>query len=483
MEPVRGSGKAVLRNASGLIQHAAGVAGKLCDIGSCQAAGNAIPARPPPVFRAACWSLVSMAVRQPIWIRRVAAPGAEAFAVLYALESFSRAILTSILPLQALALLGEPQSVSLVFFLGSLAGLFGSLLIPWLVRRTARRYVYSGGALLLAAAALLLAFDGILALTLGLACRVLGVVALTIGLSLYIMDVIARHDLAHSEPLRMLYSATAWTIGPALGVWLQLRFGAWLPLLLSAATSLTLFAYFWFLRLTETPVLTTGRANAAPGALQNIRRFASQPRLVLAWLIATGRNCWWSIFYIFTPIYAVTTGLGEMAGGLLVSIGTGTLFLMPLWGRVVRRFGLRRVFITGFTLSGVMTLAIAPSFALPWLGAGFLMAASVAMVVLDACGNRLFFAAVHGRERGNMTAVYSTYRDAADLVTPGTLGLVLRVFDLSAVFVIGGFLMFGVATLARRIHPRVGAVRPPAPVLTGVDPAPRMADHPAQTAG
>lgn len=420
-----------------------------------------------------------MAVRQPIWIRRVAAPGAEAFAVLYALESFSRAILTSILPLQALALFGEPQSVSLVFFLGSLAGLIGSLLIPWLVRRTARRYVYSGGALLLALAALCFAFDGILALTFGLALRVLGVVALTIGLNLYIMDVIARHDLAHSEPLRMLYSAAAWTIGPALGVWLQIHIGAWLPLLLSAGTALALFAYFWFLRLTEVPVLTTGRANAAPGALQNIRRFAAQPRLVLAWLIATGRNCWWSIFYIFTPIYAVTTGLGEMAGGLLVSIGTGTLFLMPLWGHVVRRFGLRRVFITGFIASGLMTLAIVPNFALPWLGAGFLMAASVAMVVLDACGNRLFFAAVHARERANMTAVYSTFRDAADLVTPGTLGLVLRVFDLSAIFVIGGCLMLGLAGLARRIHPRVGAMRPPTRPLTAVDPGPRMADHPA----
>ncbi len=424
-----------------------------------------------------------MAVRQPIWIRRVAAPGAEAFAVLYALESFARAILTSILPLQALALLGEPQSVSLVFFLGSLAGLAGSLLIPWLVRRTARRYVYSGGAVLLAAAALLLSFDGIWALTLGLGCRVLGVVALTIGLSLYIMDVIARQDLAHSEPLRMLYSATAWTIGPALGVWLQLHVGAWLPLMLSAATSLTLFAYFWFLRLTETPVLSTGRANAAPGALQNIRRFAAQPRLVLAWLIATGRNCWWSIFYIFTPIYAVTTGLGEMAGGLLVSIGTGTLFLMPLWGRLVRRLGLRRVFIGGFVLSGVLTLMVAPSFALPWLGAAFFLAASVAMVVLDACGNRLFFAAVHGRERGNMTAVYSTYRDAADLVTPGTLGLVLRVFDLSAVFVIGGLLMFGAAGLARRIHPRLGVARRPSPTTTDVDRRPRMADHPVSTTG
>ncbi|MEZ5862052.1 MAG: hypothetical protein R3D28_24305 [Geminicoccaceae bacterium] len=80
-----------------------------------------------------------------------------------------------------------------------------------------------------------------------------------------------------------------------------------------------------------------------------------------------------------------------------------------------------------------------------------------------------------------MTAVYSTYRDAADLVTPGTLGLVLRVFDLSVVFVIGGLLMLGLAGLARRIHPRVGAMRPRAVALTGVDPTPRMADHPAQT--
>lgn len=412
-----------------------------------------------------------MAMRQPIWLKRVAAPGAEAFAVLFALESLARAILTSVLPLQALALLGDAQGVSLVFFLGSISGLLGSLVLPWLARRTARRFVYSGGALLLVVAAGAFALDGPVALVVGLGCRVLGVVALTICLNLYIMDVIARQDLVRSEPLRMHYSAAAWTIGPALGVFLQLRFGVWVPVALSAAAALALFAYFWFLRIMERPVLSPGGSNAAPGPIANVRRFMRQPRLVTAWAIAVGRNAWWALFYIYTPVFAVQAGLGEMAGGLIVSLGTGTLFLMPLWGRLVARDGLRRVFVGGFAASGCLTVAVAWSFGAPYLGAGLLIAASVAMVILDACGNRLYFTAVHSRERAAMTSVYATFRDVADLATPGAMGLVLRILELPAVFLLGGLAMLGFAALASRIHPRLGRPR--------LDRKPRVADQPA----
>lgn len=403
-----------------------------------------------------------MAMRTPIWLRRVAAPGAEAFAVLFALESLSRAILTSVLPLQALALLGNAGGVSLVFFLGSLSGLAGSLAIPLLARRTARRYVYSSGAILLGIAAATFAMDGIVPFVIALACRVLGVVALTICLNLYIMDVIAKHELARSEPLRMLYSAAAWTIGPALGVWLQLSFGIWLPLLISGLSALALLLFFWFLRVKEKPVLSPGGSNAAPGPVQNLRRFARQPRLVLAWAIATGRNSWWSIFFIYTPVFAVTTGLGELAGGVIVSLGTGTLFLMPFWARMVRRLGLRRIFVAGLGLSGCFTAMVGLSFDLPWLGAGLLLAASMAMVMLDACGNRLFFSSVRARERAGMTAVYATYRDVADIVTPGSMGLLLRIVELPAVFMLGGLALLGFAGLATRIHPRLGLPRPAA---------------------
>jgi MFS family permease len=415
-----------------------------------------------------------MAMRHPIWLRRVAAPGAEAFAVIFALESLARAILTSVLPLQALRLVEDAQGVSLVFFLGSISGLLGSLLVPLVVRRTARRFVYSGGAALLIVAAGSFVVDGFIPLIVGLGCRVLGVVALTICLNLYIMDVIAKQDLVHSEPLRMYYSAAAWTIGPALGVWLQLRFGAWLPFAISATAAAALIAYFWFLRLTEKPVLSPGGSNAAPGPVANLRRFGSQPRLVMAWAIATGRNAWWAIFYIYTPVFAVKSGLGELAGGLIVSLGTGTLFLMPLWGRLVRRDGLRKVFVAGFAASGCLTTGVAFSFASPGLGAALLIAASIAMVILDACGNRLYFSAVRTSERSAMTSVYATYRDVADLVTPGSMGLALRVFELPAVFALAGLAMLGFAGLASRIHPRLGRPRPPP-----LDHARRLADQPS----
>ena len=80
-----------------------------------------------------------MYVRHPVWIQRVRRPGAEAFAILFALESLARALLATVIPLQIFALLGNAWSVSLVFFFVSLVSLCGTFAVPWLVRKSARR--------------------------------------------------------------------------------------------------------------------------------------------------------------------------------------------------------------------------------------------------------------------------------------------------------------------------------------------------------
>ncbi|MDJ0972237.1 MAG: hypothetical protein QNJ06_20250, partial [Kiloniellales bacterium] len=67
-----------------------------------------------------------MHVRYPIWLRRVDRPGARVFAVLFALESLSRALLVTVLSLQALALLGDARDVSLAFTLVGVTGLLAS---------------------------------------------------------------------------------------------------------------------------------------------------------------------------------------------------------------------------------------------------------------------------------------------------------------------------------------------------------------------
>jgi MFS family permease len=394
-------------------------------------------------------------------LRKFGAPGAEAFAVLFAIESLARAVLATVIPLQALDMLGDARSVSVLFFAVSCVGLCGSLTVPWMVRRSARRWIYSAGALLIMAAGALLAIDGIYGQVTGMMARVLGTVALTICVNLYIMDNIPRREFTRLEPKRMFYSAGAWTIGPILGVYLRNEVAEWAPYVVSSATAAFLLAYFWFLRMTERPVFS-GPADRAPGPLANVQRFVKQPRLLLAWLTAIGRNVWWAVFFIYAPIFAVQSGLGEMAGGIIVSIGSGFLFLIPLWGWCVRRLGLRFMLIAGFTMSGVATLLAAVLAGAPWAAVAMLLIAAFAMVAIDAVGNVPFMLSVRPRERAEMTSVYNTYRDVAEMAPPGILSILLRFLELPVVFVSAGVAVFAVAGLSRHMHPRLGLphVRP-----------------------
>ncbi len=409
--------------------------------------------------------------RLPIFLRRLGSPGAESFATLFALESLARAVIATVIPLEALRLVGDAQGVSTLFFAASLIALVGGLLVPLVVRRTARRWVYSAGVLLLAAGSALAAAGTLEIFIGGVMLRALGTVTVMICFTLYIMDFIARRDFSRSEPLRLLYSAAAWSLGPFLGVYLAERLHPWSPYLLAAATALATLGYFWFLRMTDDPAVTQ-KAGPTPSPLRYLGRYFAQPRLALAWVLSMGRNVWWVIFFIYVPIYAVETGLGAVAGGAIVSCGTAFLFLMPLFGRVLRGLGIRRVFILGYLLSGALTLALVPAWDHPWLGAALLVSAAFGMVAVDAAGNVVFMLAVRPRERPEMTAVYSTYRDAADILPPGAFALLLRFFELPVVFVTAGLTALGLAAFSSRLHPRLGRDRAartgamPQPVLT-----------------
>lgn len=405
-----------------------------------------------------------MQLGRPVFLKRLGAPGAEAFAVLFALESLARAILATVIPIEALRFLGDAGGVSGAFFAASLCALLASLGIPWLVRATARRWVYSLGFLGLASAPALFVVPGFESFMAGMIVRAIGTVAVTVCLSLYILDFIAKKDLSRSEPMRLFYSAAAWSTGPFLGVWMAETLGRDWPYLLSAAVSVAALGYFWFLRITENPAVVQ-KAVPVPTPLAYVRRYFAQPRLRLAWVMTTGRNVWWVVFFIYVPVFAVQTGLGPEVGGAVVSVGASFLFLTLLTGRLVRREGLRRVFAFGFLLAAIATSLVAVSLGEPWIGIALIVCAALGMSAIDAGGNMLFLYAVRRHERAEMTTVYSTYRDVADIVPPGVFSLLLRVFELPAVFVVGGAVTLGLSLLARRIHPRLGreaALRGPA---------------------
>lgn len=399
-----------------------------------------------------------MHVRQPIWLQRISTPGADAMAILFTFESFSRALLITLIPLEAYRILGDAGAVSVLFFLASLFGLGANFAVPSLVRRIGRRWVYTGGALLLIAAPLVLAGGTLASQAGGMIVRAFAVVSLGICLNLYIMDHVRRRDFGRSEPKRIFYSAGAWTLGPALGVYLATEVGPWAAYGVSALSAAALLAYFWYLRLSDSPAIVGGPRRAS-SPRQFVARFFKQPRLLLAWLVSVCRYAWWGMFMIYVPIYAVQSGLGAMAGGLIVSLGTGFTFLMPLWGWYARRVGVRRVLVGGYMAAGLVTLVAAAVSTQPWVAAGLFVMAAICMVTTDAVGNMPFMLAVRPSERAEMTTVYATYRDMGEIVPPGLFSLLLLVFNLPIVFVVTGLATVAMGHVCKRMHPRFGLAR------------------------
>ncbi|MFK5979219.1 MAG: MFS transporter [Rhizobiaceae bacterium] len=393
-------------------------------------------------------------IHSPVWLAQATTAGSYSFAVLFVLETFSRAVLIAVVPLLALELLGDAQGVSMFYFSISIAGLLSTLAVPWLVQRLRRRSVLSISVFLLCASAPVLANQTMVGLIIGMVLHVAGAATLSICLNLYVLDNIRPKALTRFEPLRMLFVGAAWVVAPVLGIYLG-KYGApWLPYAASAGFALILLGYFWFLRITENPILAPLRSSAT-NPLYFVRRYFSQPRLVLAWFLAVGRTGWWTMFFVYAPIYAVTSGMDAEAGGWIVSAGSASLFVVTFWGWIGRRFGLRRLLIWGYVAVGLFTIAMGIVADTPWLGITMLLLACLAASAIDGAGNVPFLRAVRSRERSEMTTVFSSNRDVARLIIPGIFVLVLNLFALPAVFVTSGLIMLVMAAYARHIPRRL----------------------------
>ncbi len=393
-------------------------------------------------------------IHLPIWLGSASQPRAATFAVLFALVVFCRALLITVVPLEAYLNLGTAQAVSVLYFGVSLAGLLGNLSVPWLALRLRRRWVFTLGCLLTVVAALLIGSQTLVGLILGMIAQVLSIACLDVPLNLYVMDHIPRKELGRFEPVRVFFAAGAFSIGPWLGVFLKANLDHWAPFAASIAGAVLVLGYFWFLRLTDDPAVKPMKT-APANPVRYLPKFFGQPRLRLSWLLAVGRSGWWSMYFVYAPIYAVSVGFSEEFGGALVSMATATMFVVPLWGWIGRRFGLRLLLIVGYVSSGAATLAVAFASGVPWLGATLLIVAGFATGVIDGAGNLPFMRAVHPPERPEMTAVFMTYRDTAQLVPPGVFAVLLRVFDLPAVFIAAGAAMIYMAGLSRHLPRRL----------------------------
>ncbi len=391
--------------------------------------------------------------RVPLYLSHSPTPRVQSFAALAAMEAGVRGMLISVMPLELYRAVGDAAVVSRIYFVVGLVSLMTGLLVPWFTRWLPRRWMLTLGACLYLCgnALAMLGGSGPMAMALGL--NAMATVTVFICLNAYVLDHIAREDLGRSETLRMVYSATMWTVGPVAGVWLV---DLWrpAPFLLAMAFALALIALFWRLRLGNGKEIQRARGPAA-NPLAYLGRFFAQPRLIAGWLFAVIRSCGWWVYVVYLPIFCIEAGLGDRVGGVALSASNMLLYGTPLVLVAVRATSVRTVVRAAFAGGAMLFTAAFLASGWPWASLGAVVLASVCLVALDAAGSLPFLMAVKPGERTEMAAVYSSFRDVSGILTPGAAYLVLLVSPVAGVFAACGAAMAGAWVLAGTLHPRL----------------------------
>ena len=366
------------------------------------------------------------------WYASVTRPGPVLFAVLFTLDSIARAIIAPVIPLEALRLLGSARNVSVAVTVVGIAGVCMALVLPGIIHRWRPRASYLLAIGMLGVASLLMASQTITGFGLGWMMRAMAAAGLLGLLNIYIAGFIEKRDLAKSEPLRTFFSATAWVGGPFLGIRFY-EISPLLPFAVSVTAAVILFIYFRALNL-QAPSPAAARGGFAP--LRNIRRYFTQKRLTLAWVLNFGREMWWVTLFTYAPIYLVQAGKPAVEAGDLIASCTALLFVSLFLGWMGRRIGLRRFISGGFFWVSAATFSVVWFSDRPELASTMLILSAVGAVSLDSVCVVTFLRAVRGWERPQMTMVFSIYRDAAALIPPAIFAVLLSFFPLPVVFLV-----------------------------------------------
>lgn len=396
--------------------------------------------------------------RIPEWVRHAPTPGVRGFAVLSATEAAVRGSLVSVFPIAMYRVFQDSSLVTEVYFAIGISSMIWGLMVPWLTRFIPRRVLFSLGALTYMTSATLAAVFGEGgAIAACLMMNMAATVTIFICLNAYVLDYVGNKNLGRCETLRMFYSALAWTIGPAGGIWLM-QWWTPAPFVVAGTAATVLLGVFWWMRLGNGKLIARARAPTL-NPVAYLGRFFAQPRLIAGWLFAVFRSCGWWVYVVYVPVFSIEAGLGENIGGTALSISNGMLFLTPFMLKWAERRSVRHVVRIGFGLSGLAFVLAAFLAGWPWLTVAALMAGSMFLILLDIYGGLPFLMAVKPPERTEMSAVYSSFRDVSGVLTPGVAWLVLLAFPLSGVFAAAGAGLLAAWSIAGQLHPRLGAQR------------------------
>ncbi len=256
--------------------------------------------------------------------------------------------------------------------------------------------------------------------------------------ALLIRDIANKKNLGKTEGFYFTVANLAWMIGPLLGGLIANSYGLKEIFLLSAILPLLSFVIISSKKFKEHNVLHKIH-HSIPA---NLSDFVKSKSHALLFIMSMGLLFWWSMIYIFIPLYISDSGFSVETVGIVLFMVVLPLILLEVpAGNLADKLGYKKFFFFGFLL---MSIVAASTFfaSSPIIVLTLIVCGSIGAAFIEPLREAYFFEIT---AKSNENRFYSIHRIAVpigQLIGPVLFSTFLLFSTYRYLFLFIGILMF-----------------------------------------
>lgn len=334
------------------------------------------------------------------------------------------------------------NNIALVGFLSALFTLVSFIsyffFIPF-VQKTSKSKIYSYTLLLFAVCFVLFAINTKFYFFVVLAFILTILITLKItSMGIIIKDKSSKKLLSRNEGLIYTFANVSWLIGPLIAGFIAEKYSINLVFVLASIFSFIAFLLFKLSKIKDLNIKKKEDRNL----IKNFFEFFKDKNRVFAYILGGGVNLWWTLIYLFVPLFIIRSGLHEIwIGYFLSAIVLPLILLEYFFGKLAGKIGFRKIFRIGYIIPcilAVMCFFISNIFFILLL----LVLASVGLAMLESTTESYFLDITKGKNMLRFYGPYNTTIDVNSFIAKILASTLIVFFPFKSIFLLFGFFMF-----------------------------------------
>ncbi|MGD9276578.1 MAG: MFS transporter [Candidatus Pacearchaeota archaeon] len=202
-----------------------------------------------------------------------------------------------------------------------------------------------------------------------------------------VKDYSKRKNLVKNEGFLYAVENIAWVIGPLIAGYLLSSYGFGFVFFITSLILLFSFFVVRFSKMKDSEI----KKKLDGDMMKNFIDFFRNKNRVFAYLLSGGVSVWWSLIYIFVPVYIVEAGFSELlVGYFLFAIAVPLVLGEYYFSTLASRKGFKKIFRIGYFIVGVFSLVCFFIFNI-YVLLLILVLASFGMAMLESTTEAYFF--------------------------------------------------------------------------------------------